>query len=153
MKLTLDEKIKHRLVGIAVLLSIGIMIIPAILKKSITDAIEKVSLTELNKDIKLPKIMTDIECIHEDDPTLIDKSDFLVDICEIAVKKQGFQPRIDQTYGATDAPRFNAAGIQTITNLGPGDQAYSHKPNERLKKANVLKAVEIYKTIIEEYLK
>ena len=34
MKLVLDERIKHRLVGIAVILSIGIIFTPALFKKS-----------------------------------------------------------------------------------------------------------------------
>ena len=34
MKLTMDERLKHRLVGLAVILSIGVIFAPAILKKS-----------------------------------------------------------------------------------------------------------------------
>ena len=34
MKLVIDEKVKHRLVGLAVILSMGIIIAPAVLKKS-----------------------------------------------------------------------------------------------------------------------
>src|SRR3990167_10861277 len=49
MKVVIDEKVKHRFVGIAVILSIGIVFAPAILKKSQQRLEDTVSLS-----VKLP---------------------------------------------------------------------------------------------------
>jgi len=105
-----------------------------------------------NKEItEIPQLTVLLEYICSQQPTLISKDDYFVDICAEAVRTAGFVPHIDQTYGATDAPIFNNAGIPTVTNLGPGNQRHSHKPNECVEKEKVKQAEKIYGEIIKNY--
>ena len=53
--------------------------------------------------------------------------------------------------GTTDSCHLSSCGIPVMPAFGPGSLAVAHKPNESLDADDLLRAVELFETLIRNY--
>ncbi|QMT60044.1 SPOR domain-containing protein [Legionella sp. PC997] len=155
MKLVIDEKLKHRLVGVAVVLSLGAIFLPAMMKKSSQRLENNFSVNvqlppkptspnvvmtdekEMFETIKVAKV--EIPAATEHKGSDLGKEDFIqsiqgADDAAVAVAKSESVPKVDAVAKPIEIALSNAAKNVVKKQINP---ATATKPVKPIAKANV----------------
>ena len=102
--------------------------------------------------------LSDSETIHglwtahspdcQDPPMLLDESEPVIALARRACTRCSVKPVVRTVHFGADASKMTRDGVPSIL-LGPGDIAQAHGPDEWVDTAELCKAVEVYRAIME----
>lgn len=103
--------------------------------------------------IEDPHLNTEIEEVLWIPSSEIDRNEPIVQIAAAAIEQiTGRVPKFKGTTGSCDARLFNAYGIPTIPNMGPGSVNQAHQRNEYVEIEELMSMTKVYAEIIYKFL-